>query len=415
MRDEKLSGLLVENRRLQISPARGARGMRWWLTLGLNVWASLQAMSDIRKALVIDVATTERIVVATLSIGPTMAVIAVALGRRWWSLAGMAVAAALFVLDVAFLDSARFGSVAPMLTLVAVVVAGAGGFRRDRRVTMICLALFVSVKTWYLVVAPYETGSILLIEFPMVAFVVVAAWLLGNTVLRRQAAEARVTELAEQAQLARERERSLLARELHDVVAHELTIIAMQASLMRLTTDETELAAARGVIEETSRRALGELKRLLQVLRTSDGVPEVGAAQQASVAVVVDAVADQLKALGYTVESSCHAESMPRSVELAADRVLRESATNIVKHAPEGARVWVDVAADGDALSIVVANEDVGRRRRGEISSTHLGLSGLEERLSLLDGSFSAGREDGRWVVRSRIPYRPAGDAAARV
>ena len=140
MRDEKLSGLLVENRRLQISPARGARGMRWWLTLGLIVWASLQAMSDIRKALVIDLATTERIVVATLSIGPTMAVIAVALGRRWWSLAGMAVSAALFVLDVAFLDNVRFGSVAPMLTLVAVVVAGAGGFRRDRRVTMICLA-----------------------------------------------------------------------------------------------------------------------------------------------------------------------------------------------------------------------------------------------------------------------------------
>lgn len=384
--------------------------MSQWLVLGVICWAVISALSDIRRALVDTMPTNQRVALAALSIGPSVAVIAVALQRRWWSIVGLAMSAGVLMLDVLLLDRARDTSVKAMFLLVAVIVAGAAAFQADRRVATIALAIYVGTKAWYLTVSPEETAGVLLNEMPVVAFLVGGAWLVGNTVRRRHAAEARVAELAAQAQLARERERTLLARELHDVVAHELTIIAMQASLMRLSTDAEEVEAAREAIESTSRRALDELKRLLQVLRTSDVVPETGAAQQASVAMVVDGVAEQLRSLGHEVEVTCHADGMPRSVELGADRILRESATNIVKHSPEGSRVWIDVTAGDEELSIRVANDGLGLARgtRGGIPSTRLGLPGLEERVSLLGGAFTAAAEGDTWVVQARLPFRPS-------
>lgn len=290
--------------------------------------------------------------------------------------------------------------------LSTMIVAGAAAARADRRAATAALAVYVASKAWYVALLPDEAGTSLFGEFPVVAVCIGLAWLIGNTVRRRQVAERRVAELAEQARRARERERALLARELHDVVAHELTIIAMQATLLRISTDPDEVGAARTVIEETSRRALDELKRLLQVLRTDEG-QETVAAQQAPVDAIVDALADQLRALGHDVGVTCRVGAMPRSVELAADRVLREAVTNIIKHAPDAADVDIEVVDETEALSIVVANDAAGSRLRSVLSSTRLGLPGLRERLSLLGGSFSAGAEGDRWVVRACIPYRP--------
>lgn len=389
-----------------------SQGVRPWLVIGVIVWAVLSALTDVRQALVEDMTDTERAARSLVPIGPTISVIGAVLGRRWWTLVGLVAAAAVQVLDVLALDRARESSVRAVLMVTVVIVAGTAAYRADRRIVALAGAVYVGAKSIYLAAVPAETSPFLSIELPFVVALIGVGWLIGNTVRRRQAAEERVLELAEQAQLARERERQLLARELHDVVAHELTIIAMQSTLMRMTADPDDIAAARGVIEETSRRALDELKRLLSVLRTSEVLPEAVAAHQASVASVVDAVADQLRALGHEVTVTCQVGDMPRSVELATDRVLRESATNVAKHAPHGSRVWLEVTEDGEALLIVVANDDVGRRPLGPISSTHLGLSGLAERLSLLGGVFSAGRVGDRWVVRSRIPYRPAADPA---
>lgn len=327
---------------------------------------------------------------------------------RWWSVVALVIAAAAQFLDVFALDRAREGSVRAVFLVAVVVVAGAAAFRADRRVVTIGLATYVGTKACYLAVSPDHAVRLLLIELPVALGLVGAAGLLGNTIRRRQAAEARVEEMAAQARLARARERSLLARELHDAVAHELTIIAMQATLMRMTSDPDDIDASRGVIEETSRRALDELKRLLQVLRTADTPPETTAAPHACLDAVVDSVAAQLRALGHQVSATAAAGVLPRSVELAADRVLREAATNVVKHAPQGSRVTIEVTDDAEALSLVVTNSCHGRQPHGAISSTHLGLSGLEERLSLLGGAFSAGLEGNRWVLRSRIPHRPA-------
>lgn len=388
---------------------RPPQSLTHWLVLGVIAWAILAFANDMRTVLAGALSPDERWAKTLASLGLYTPLIAVALQRRWLPVVLVALTAAGEVLDVMRLGSAGDTDVRNALMLGTSIVAGAGAYRADRRVAATVLAIYVATKTWSISVTPRLTGQVLFAEMPVVAALVGIGWVVGSTVRRRQVAEVRMAELAEQAQLARDRERSLLARELHDVVAHELTIIAMQATLMRMTTDQHELAAARGVIEDTSRRALDELKRLLQVLRTSDDLPETAAAQQASVASVVDAVADQLRALGYGVTVACRVGTLPRSVELAADRVLREAATNVVKHAPEGASVSIEVVDDADALAITIANGIAGPRTTSAISSTRLGLPGLAERLSLLGGAFSAGAEGDRWVVRTRIPHRPSG------
>lgn len=401
---------------LRVMPKRGLRipsGAGKWVAIGVVVWSIASYLSDVRTAFIQDLSTNDRLAVAFSSLGASAALIAVALRLRWTAVWCVALCAAAQVGDIVLLQSGKGAVVRTALMLSAIIVAGAAAVVADRRVAASTLALYVATKALFISDQPDQTGPVLFAELPAVAFLVALAWVVGGAVRRRQAAELRVMELAEQAQLARDRERSLLARELHDVVAHELTIIAMQATLMRMSTDEAEIATARSVIEQTSRRALDELKRLLMVLRTNDAPPDSTSAQQASVATVVDGVADQLRALGHEVEASCRCGEMPRSVELAADRVLRESATNIVKHSPERSRVWIEVVGDGEALGLEVANELGGPSSpRGALKSTRLGLPGLQERLSLLGGVFAAGIEADRWVVRARIPYRPQTDAS---
>lgn len=381
-----------------------------WLAIGVIGWAAIASSSLVIAAFVADVPGVTRLAMVVAALGMYAPLIGVALNRRFAPVFLLTLPAAGEAFELAHVGEPIMRDMRNSLMLATVIVAGAAAYRADRRVVAATLGVYFAAKTFTLTIRPDLTGQLFFAEFPATGLLVGLMWVVGAAVRRRQAAELRVAELAEQAQLARERERSLLARELHDVVAHELTIIAMQATLMRMSTEPDDVAAARQVIEETSRRALDELKRLLLVLRTSDVLPETAAAQQASVASVVQAIAEQLRGLGHEVTASCQAGALPRSVELAADRVLRETATNIVKHSPEGSSVSIEVVDDGAALSIVVANTVTDHRARGSISSTHLGLPGLEERLSLLRGTFSAGREGDRWVVRSVIPHRP-GDA----
>lgn len=164
-------------------------------------------------------------------------------------------------------------------------------------------------------------------------------WALGVNRRRRDAAEQRADALELETTRVRERERQILARELHDVVAHGLTLISMQAAVMRITTKPDQLETARAAIERSSRDSLEELKRLLQVLRASDVITDdasvvrdASADDERGLAEVVARLAQDLRGVGHTVDVVCEVGAVPQSVELAADRVLREAVTNIVKH-----------------------------------------------------------------------------------
>lgn len=235
-------------------------------------------------------------------------------------------------------------------------------------------------------------------------------WALGVNRRRRDEAEQRADALELETTRVRERERQILARELHDVVAHGLTLISMQAAVMRITTKPDQLETARAAIERSSRESLEELKRLLQVLRASDVITDdASALRDASaddgggLAQVVTRLAQDLRGVGHTVDVVCEVGVVPQSVELAADRVLREAVTNIVKHGGAATSCSLSVREVTGSLEIAVANE-VRSERLADLGSTRLGIVGLAERVELLGGSFDAGLDGGRWRVRVRLP-----------
>ena len=217
------------------------------------------------------------------------------------------------------------------------------------------------------------------------------------------------TELAQHAVAA---ERLRIARELHDVVAHSMSVIAMHAGAARLavgTKPESEVAAL-DVIERSSREALAEMRRLVTVLRDENaGSAERGPAPGVSklhtlVAGVVDA--------GVTVDVRTEGDldGVPPGVSLAAYRVVQEALTNVVRHAGS-TRARLDVRA-GDS-SVVIRVEDDGPSagwQRPDSSGGGHGAMGMRERLELYGGTFSAGpRAGGGWSVEARLPYVAAG------
>lgn len=244
-----------------------------------------------------------------------------------------------------------------------------------------------------------------------------AAWFLGvlarrwQTLARENAdraieLEQARTELARSAVAA---ERLRIARELHDVVAHSMSVIAMHAGAARLAVGakpESQLATL-DVIESSSRSALSEMRRLVTVLR-DDGESEVrGPAPglrdlHTLVAGVVEA--------GVTVDVRTEGDldAVPAGVSLAAYRVIQEALTNVVRHAgPTRARL--DVRAGEEMLTIRVQDDGRVASWQPSLASGGHGSIGMRERLELYGGTISAGPGVfGGWSVEGRLPYLAA-------
>jgi signal transduction histidine kinase len=211
----------------------------------------------------------------------------------------------------------------------------------------------------------------------------------------------------EQARTAVADERARIARELHDVVAHAISVVVLQARGGRKVLD-SEPATAReafDVIEATSAQALGEMRRLLGLLRTDDGV---AFAPQPTLA-RVDELAGELRAAGLAVDVTVEGEPapLPPGVDLSAYRIVQEALTNALKHAGP-ARAHVRVAYDDDAVLVEVTDDGLGASApalNGVESGGH-GLVGIRERVAIVGGVLDAGpRPQGGYAVRARLPY----------
>ena len=222
------------------------------------------------------------------------------------------------------------------------------------------------------------------------------AWLLGENLRTSRAA---VTGEAKRA-VAEERVR--LARELHDVTAHHVSVIAIQAEAGQALLPDDPVRAAEVLerIADSSREALGDLRRLLGVLR-SDG--ETGErSPQPGLAALPELVA-HIEQAGVPVE--LHVEGVPPPLDVAVDlsayRIVQEALTNVVRHAgPAHATVTVHYGPEGVGLE--VADDGVGPYGDGRGG---LGLTGMRERATLLGGDFDAGpRPGGGFAVRARLP-----------
>jgi signal transduction histidine kinase len=254
---------------------------------------------------------------------------------------------------------------------------------------------------------------------------ITAAWFLGDVVRRWQTLArehaAQVTELqAAREELARHavtNERMRIARELHDVVAHAMSIVAMHAGAGRLAVgrDPEAERAALEVIEETTRGALAEMRRLVAVLR-EDGTAGTELSPMHGLADLPELVAGVAAAgISIDVRATGDLASLPDGVSLAAYRVVQEALTNVVRHAgPTKARVVVHAGGDG-SLDVSVENDQGARRRAADPAGGRHGRSGMRERVELYGGTLTSGpAPDGGWRVTARLHGTPERSRAGR-
>ena len=241
----------------------------------------------------------------------------------------------------------------------------------------------------------------------------VGPWAVGVALRQRSSRAAEAIERA--ARLEREREidtaaaaaeeRARIARELHDIVSHSISVIAIQTQAVRrrLGPEHAREAEDLSAVETTARQALAEMRRLFGVLR-SDGdspalAPQPGLGE-------LDRLLEQIRAAGLPVALEVEGDpvALPPGADLAAFRIVQEGITNALRHA--GARsATVRLHYGGEELEVVV--EDDGTGPNGTPSGGGHGLVGIRERVSLYGGSVEAGaREGGGFRLMARLPVR---------
>lgn len=237
-------------------------------------------------------------------------------------------------------------------------------------------------------------------------FVLLGVWGLGRWVHHRhaetEALRRRADEAEERAAAAVRQERARIARELHDLVSHNIGVVTLQAQGAQRALDNNPEGARRAllVIERAAREGLTEMRHLLGFLRSPDDAPMN--APQPTLERLNDMV-DQARAAGasVTLDSSGDLATVPSGVGLAAFRIAQEGVTNALKHAP-GAAIAVSVTRSRDGVEVLVDN-DAAEQTTAEGGGQ--GLIGIRERLSVYDGTLEAGpRPAGGYRLKATIP-----------
>jgi len=355
-------------------------------------------------------------------------------------LAGVAVAAALvwrqrFPIEVCLATSLLalvlpLDAFAPLLALTWVIA------RRQRNEAVVCgvaAALATGVSLWrdsarggpdvifsttdtagstsYLDAQGYVVLGVLLVA------VAVAAGLARRYAERSRAASGAAEASARAAdelrtELSRQDERDLIAREMHDTVAHHLSLVSLQAAALEATAGNAnaDVPAAARSMRDSAHRALEEMRTLVASLRDASTASEPGPAPQLA---ELPRLVEDARTAGADISATLFVADQgeaPAALTRAVYRIVQESLTNALKHAP-GTRAEVDVRAGrGLGVDIVVRN----RLAPGTsaVPGGGAGLRGMAERAQALGGTFQAGPADGWFVVRAHLPW--AGDAPRR-
>ena len=242
------------------------------------------------------------------------------------------------------------------------------------------------------------------------------AWLAGWTLRLRRARWAELQARAERLEREREEEarravteeRLRIARELHDVIAHSMSVIAVQSAVGHhvIDTQPTEARQALGAIEATSRSALTEMRRLLGVLR-QEGEPRgslTPAPRLADLAALVTQVQDAGLKVWINVEGQRGA--IPPGIDLSAYRIVQEALTNVIKHAFSSSAT-VTIGHHPDAVTVEITDQGTAAPPRVPAPRTGSGhgIIGMRERVAVFGGEFTAGPgPDGGFRVRARFP-----------
>ena len=240
---------------------------------------------------------------------------------------------------------------------------------------------------------------------------VVIAWLVGALVRvsRLNARERRVNREQREAQAVAE-ERARIARELHDVIGHSVSVMTVQASAARrrLHPEQVVERQALETVEATGREALAEMRRMVGVLRrpdTDNGLePPPGLAQ-------IDRLVEKFRTAGLpvTVSVTGDVRELPPGLDLTAYRLVQEGLTNSLRHAHNPQRAEVAIAYDPDRVEVVVRDDGHDPAPAASPAQTGNGLLGMRERVALYGGSLVArARSEGGFELVATLPTEPA-------
>jgi signal transduction histidine kinase len=287
---------------------------------------------------------------------------------------------------------------------------------RPARVVLSLAAVYLAAVPIYYSLRPGDDGMFVGIAFGVLVTVSLVAWGMFVRARRQLVLSLRDRALraeAEQAlrvEQARSAERERIAREMHDVLAHRISLVSLHAGALEYAQGSTsvEVGRAAGVIRAAAHQALEDLREVIGVLR--DG--EAGGAPprpQPTLADLDDLLAES-RAAGMRVhsEDGAAAADVPTSIGRNAYRVVQEGLTNARKHAP-GCTVDVAVSgAAGEGLTVEVRNPmPVGRPVSG-IPGAGTGIVGLTERVALAGGRLEHGASNGEWRLRAWLPWPSA-------
>lgn len=266
------------------------------------------------------------------------------------------------------------------------------GLRPDRRQAVAGLGIALAVGV--IAVRNDPAGST--DDYFGIPFVFTAVWVVGFA-LGRQLVHTREAE-----QRAIRAERARIARELHDVVGHSVSVMTVQASAVRrlLRPDQEREREALLVVEQTGREALAEMRRMVGVLRRPEEAPAL--APQPSLE-HLDKLVEQVREAGLRVQ--VHVEGtpakLPPGIDLTAYRLIQEGLTNALKHA-QASRADVLVRYGNGEVELVVSDDGRGD---GDAEASGHGLVGMRERVSVYGGELEAGsKPDGGYALRARLP-----------
>jgi signal transduction histidine kinase len=243
----------------------------------------------------------------------------------------------------------------------------------------------------------------------------VFAWLAGVALRERaeqaEAAEERAARAEREretaARLAVAEERARIARELHDIVAHSVSVMVLQVGAVRHRLPQTRAADSEALrsVEETGRAALAEMRRLLGAMRRDDDglelVPQPGIGD-------LDALVEKVVLAGLPVQMHVEGDPvpLPRAIELSAYRIVQEGLTNALKHA-RASRADVTLRYETGGLRIEVRDDGTGASTSNGLGH---GLVGIRERVNIYGGEMKAGNAPGGgYVVSARLPFDPRG------
>jgi signal transduction histidine kinase len=298
-------------------------------------------------------------------------------------------------------------SVALLLSIYAV---GAYG-KRVQSLLGLAYVLGIILLLWLVGTPEFDSGQALLNSA-----IFTAAWMFGESMATRRKYLASLEERAALLEADRERkaqqavvdERRRIAQELHDVVAHAMSVIAVQAGVGAHVIDSNPEEARKSLaaIETTSREALQEMRRMLGVLR-EDGDAR-GLLTSGPKQADVDALLDNVRAAGVPVTLRFAGDvnkPIPASVRLNGFRVLQEALTNVVKHAGK-ASVTVTVGRNPGLAWLEVVDDGRGIARETSGDGSGVGLAGMRERVALFGGRLEAGpRPGGGFRVAAYFPF----------